>query len=48
VTGNRVMKRIFEPKREKATGGWRKLYNEELCNILTPNIIRVIRSRRMG
>jgi hypothetical protein len=30
---NRVLKRIFEPKRDEVTGGWRKLHNEELHNL---------------
>jgi hypothetical protein len=30
VFENRVLRRIFGPKRDEATGGWRKLYNEEL------------------
>jgi hypothetical protein len=40
--------RIFGPKRDDATGGWRKLHNEELHNVYSfPSIIRVIKSRRM-
>jgi hypothetical protein len=40
---------IFGPKRDKITGEWRKLHNEELHNFyLSPNIIRQIKSRRMG
>ena len=48
VFENRVLRRIFGPKRDKVTGEWRKLHNEEL-NILysLPNIVRVIKSRRM-
>jgi hypothetical protein len=48
VFENRVLRRIFGPKRDEATGEWRRLHNEEL-NILysSPNIIRVIKSRRM-
>ena len=44
----RVLRRIFRPKRDEVTGEWRKLHNEEL-NFLysTPNIVRVIKSRRM-
>jgi hypothetical protein len=30
---NRVLRRMFEPKREEVTGGWRKLHSEELCNL---------------
>jgi hypothetical protein len=49
VLENRVLRRIFEPKRDKVTGGWRKLHNEELHNLYcSPSIIRMITSRRMG
>jgi hypothetical protein len=42
------LRRIFGPKREEVTGGWRKLYNEELHNLYSsPSIIIVIMSRRM-
>jgi hypothetical protein len=45
---NRVLRRIFGPKRDKVTGDWRKLHNEELHNLYSsPSIIRVIKSRRM-
>jgi hypothetical protein len=45
---NRVLRRIFGPKREEATGEWRRLHNEELHDLYSPpNIIRVIKSRRM-
>jgi hypothetical protein len=48
VFENRVLRRIFEPKRDGVTGGWRKLHNEELHNLYTsPSIIRIIKSRRM-
>jgi hypothetical protein len=41
-------KRIFGPKRDEVTGGWRKPHNEELRNFYSPtNIIRMIKSRRM-
>jgi hypothetical protein len=40
--------RTFGPKREEVVGGWRRLYNEELCNLYTsPNSIRDIKLRRM-
>jgi hypothetical protein len=40
--------RIFGPKRDEVTGGWRKLHNEELRNLCSsPSIIRMIKSRRM-
>jgi hypothetical protein len=43
-----VLRRIFGPKREEMTGGWRKLHNEELHNLYSlPNIIRMILSRRI-
>jgi hypothetical protein len=48
VFENRVLRRIFGPRRDKVTGGWRKLHNVELHNSYSsPNIIRVIKSRRM-
>jgi hypothetical protein len=48
VFENRVLRRIFGPKREKVAGGWRRLYNKELHNLSgSPNIIRVIKSRMM-
>jgi hypothetical protein len=48
VFENRVIRRIFEPKRDEITGEWRKLNNEELDDLYSsPNIIRVIKSRRM-
>jgi hypothetical protein len=43
-----VQKRIFGPKREEVTGGWRRLHKEELHNLYTSqSIIRVKKSRRM-
>jgi hypothetical protein len=49
VFENRVLRRIFGPKRDDATGVWRGLHNEELNDLYSsPNIIRVIKSRRMG
>jgi hypothetical protein len=48
VFENRVLRRIFEPKRDGVTGGWRNLHNEELHNLYSlPSIIRIIKSRRM-
>jgi hypothetical protein len=48
VFENGVFRRIFEPKRDKVTGEWRKLHNEELNNMYSsPNIVLVIKSRRM-
>jgi hypothetical protein len=49
VFENRVLRRIFGPKRGDVTGDWRKLYNEELHNLYSsPNLIRMIKSRRMN
>jgi hypothetical protein len=43
-----VLRRIFGPKMDGVTGGWRKLDNEELHNLYSsPSIIRMIKSRRM-
>ena len=48
VFENRVLTRIFGPKRDEVTGEWRKLHNEELSDLYcSPNIIRAIKSRRM-
>jgi hypothetical protein len=48
VFENRVLRRIFGPKRDEVTGEWRKLHNEELRILYSsPNIIRQIKSRRM-
>jgi hypothetical protein len=48
VFENRVLRRIFGPKRDVVMGDWRKLHNEELHNLYSwPNIIRMIKSRRM-
>jgi hypothetical protein len=49
VFGNRVLRRIFGPKRDEVTGGWRELHNEKLHNLYSsPSIIRMIKSKRMG
>ena len=46
VYENRVLRRIFGPKRDKVTGEWRKPHSEELDDLYSsPNIIRVIKSR---
>ena len=42
-----VLRRIFGPKRDEVTGEWRKLHNEELHDLYSPNIVRLIKSRRM-
>jgi hypothetical protein len=48
VFENRVLRRVFGPKRDGVTGGWRKLHNKELHNLYSsPNVIRIIKSRRM-
>ena len=48
VFENRVLRRVFGPKRDEVTGEWRKLHNEELNNLYSShNIVRVIKSRRM-
>jgi hypothetical protein len=48
VFENRVLRRIFGPKRDGMMGGWRKLHNEELHNLYSsPSIIRIIKSRRI-
>jgi hypothetical protein len=45
---NRVLRRIFGPKRDGVTGGWRKLHNMELCDLYySPSIISIIKSKRM-
>ena len=48
VFGNRVLRRVFGPKRDDVPGEWRKLHNEELSDLYSlPNIVRVVKSRRM-
>ena len=48
VFENRVLRRIFAPRRDEVTGEWRKLRIEELSDMYSsPNIVRVIKSRRM-
>jgi hypothetical protein len=48
VFENRVLRRIFEPKRVEVAGGWRKLHNEELHNLyFSPSIIRKIKLGNM-
>jgi hypothetical protein len=49
VFENRVLRRIFGPKRYGVTGGWRKVHSEELHNLYSsPSLIRIIKSRRMS
>jgi hypothetical protein len=48
VFENRVLRRVFGPKRDEVTGEWRKLHNEELNDLYSlPNIVPVVKSRRM-
>jgi hypothetical protein len=48
VFENRILRRIFVPKRNEVTGEWKKLHSEELHILYSsPNIIRQIKSRRM-
>jgi len=48
VYENRVLRRIFGPKRDEVTGEWRRLHNEELNDLYcSPNVVRVIKSRRI-
>jgi hypothetical protein len=48
VFENRVLRRIFGPKRDEMMGEWRKLHNKELHDLYSsPSIVRIIKSRRM-
>jgi hypothetical protein len=48
VFENRMLRNVFRQERDEVTGGWRKLHNEELCNVYSsPYIIRTIKSRMM-
>jgi len=48
VFESRVLRRVFELKRDEVTGEWRKLHNKELSDLYSlPNIARVVKSRRM-
>jgi hypothetical protein len=49
VFQNRVLRRIFGPKRDEVTGEWRKVHNEELPDLYSsPSVIRIMKSRRMS
>jgi hypothetical protein len=49
VYENRVLRRIFGPKRVEVNGEWRKLRNEQLHDLYSsPSIIRIMKSRKMG
>jgi hypothetical protein len=47
VYEKRMLERIFGPKRDEVTGGWRKLHNEELRNLYSLRNIRTIKSRKI-
>jgi hypothetical protein len=48
VFQNRLLRRIFGPKKDEVMGGWRKLHNKELHkSYSSPSIIRMVKSRRM-
>jgi len=48
VFDNRLLRRMFGPKRDEVTEEWGKLHNEELNDLYSsPNIGRVIKSRKM-
>jgi hypothetical protein len=48
VFENRVLRRIFGPKRDEVTGEWRRLHNKELRPMYcSPDIIRVVKARRL-
>jgi hypothetical protein len=47
VFENRVLRRIFGPKREEVAGDWKRLHSKELRNLFaSPNVIRVIKLQR--
>jgi len=48
VFENRVLRRIFGPRRDEVTGEWRKLHNEDFHGLyFSPNIVRMLQSRRI-
>jgi hypothetical protein len=49
VFENRVLRKVFGPKRDEVTGEWRRMHNEKLNDLYSlPNIVRVVKSRRMS
>jgi hypothetical protein len=49
VSENRVLRRIFGPKKDEVTGEWRKLHNEELYNLYSyPDIVRQVKANEVG
>jgi hypothetical protein len=47
VFENRVLRRIFGPKRDEVSGEWRRLHNMEFYAMFSPNIMRMFKSRRL-
>jgi hypothetical protein len=47
VFENRVLRRIFGPKRDEVAGKWRRLHNEDLNDLHSPNVFQVMKSRRI-
>jgi hypothetical protein len=48
VFENRMLRRIFGPRRDEVTGEWIKLHNEELHDLYTsPSIVRIMKEKRM-
>jgi len=47
VLENKSLRKVFCPKRVEVTGEWRRLHNEEYYSLYSPNIFRVIKSRKM-
>jgi hypothetical protein len=47
VSENRVLRRVFGPKRDEVTGEWRKLHNEEHHLYSSPSIIRIIKAKKI-
>jgi len=45
VLENRILRKLFGPKRDKVTWEWRKLHNKELYDLFSPTAIRVINSK---